>query len=470
MKHRVFLLLAAGLVVTAFGQWEPDVRVTDDTANTFLCGQQCLVALGDTLHAVFVDDRSGNYNVYYTRSLDAGATWGSAVRLSPGDSNRIFGATIAAAGAAVHVVWEGRNNGAFWYRRSTDGGETWRAETALVQSPRSCGTPVLSADGDRVGLVWTDSRDGGWNGELYYKQSLSAGRSWADDTRLTADTDSVLDKEACLVVSGNYRYIVWTRADWNTSVAQVWFTRSTDNGATWQPRVRVATDTTRQEQPMVAASGSSVHLCWYDGRPDEYGIYHRASLDNGATWGAEHWLTDITYGADYPAIAAVGANVHVAFRATRPGQLVLDYRGSTDNGATWSPDTTLSSLAGMGSANLAATGSRAHILFYDDRDGNFELYHKRNLNAGGVEEYATRDALRRPTDATIIRSALRLPVSGAGREAPGVLLDACGRQVLTLRAGANDVSLLAPGVYFLAVSGEVSRVAGFRGQRVVIAR
>lgn len=134
MKHRVFLLLVAGLVVTAFGQWEPDVRVTDDTANTFLCGQQCLVALGDTLHAVFVDDRSGDYNVYYTRSVDAGATWGSAVCLSPGDSNHIFGATIAAAGAAVHVVWEGRSNGSLWYRRSTDNGAT-RSDTTTLDAP-----------------------------------------------------------------------------------------------------------------------------------------------------------------------------------------------------------------------------------------------------------------------------------------------------------------------------------------------
>lgn len=470
MRYIALLTLALGLADPVFAQWEPDVRVTDDPANSFLCGQQCLVALGDNLHVVFVDNRSGDYNVYYTRSFDAGVTWDSAVRVSPGDSNRIFGATIAAAGSDVHVAWEGRNNGSLWYRRSTDGGTTWRPETALVESPRGCGTPFLAADGDRVGLAWGDGRDGNYNGELYYKQSGDAGRTWTEDQRLTTGQDSVLDKEPSLFVRGSHRYLAWTRSHWRTGVTQVWFMRSTDDGASWQPRVRVTGDTTRQEQPMVAATAAALHLCWQDGRPGGYGVYYRGSTDNGASWGAERWLTDSTYGTDYPAIAAAGGNVHVVFRANHSGQLVVDYRGSTDNGATWSADTTLSSVAGMGTANLAATGSRAHILLYDNREGNFEMYHKRNLNAGWIEELATPDAIRLTPNATVIRSLLCLPSSGDGREASSDLLDACGRRVMGLRAGANDVSRLAPGVYFVMEREDVGRGTGGKGLKVVVAR
>jgi hypothetical protein len=49
---------------------------------------------------------------------------------------------------------------------------------------------------------------------------------------------------------------------------------------------------------------------------------------------------------------------------------------------------------------------------------------------------------------------------GEKREARSELLDISGRKVLDLQAGANDISRLAPGVYFVrAVSRELSAVS-----------
>jgi len=450
---RLSVLCSVFCILCSFAsaQWEPDVRLTNDPAESFLCGQQCIVAEGDTLHAIFTDNRRDWYDVYYTRSTDAGVTWDSAVRVSLDDSNDIFSATVAASGADVHITWEGRDNGSLQYRRSTDGGTTWLPETALVVSP-SCGSPFLSTDGDNVGLAWGDSRDGNWNGELYYKQSGDAGLTWTSDTRITFNAeDSAVDKEACLAVVGNHRYIVWTRWDWNTSAQQTWFTRSTDEGATWELESRLTADTTSQNQPTVAAVGPNVHVCWWDGRPGGYGIWYRRSTDNGATWNAEQYLADTTYGSDYPVIAAAGGNVHVAYRAWPAGQFVIDYRGSTDNGQTWSAETALTTVPGMGTANLAAAGSRAHLLLYDNRDGNSEIYYKRNLTAGGVEERPNAEV--RPTNsATIVNRVLFLPRS-LDPSIPSSLLDISGRKVLDLKPGANDVSRLAPGVYFASATG-----------------
>lgn len=446
MKFYIILISAVYILMSSvsLAQWEPDQRLTDDPANSFLCGQQCLVAEGDTLHVIFTDNRRDWYDVYYIRSTDAGITWDSAVRISPGDSNRIFGATVAASGADVHVVWEGRNSSSLRYRRSTDGGTIWLPETALVVS-RSCGSPYLSTDGGRVGLAWCDSRDGNWNGELYYKQSSDGGRNWTADARLTVDVDSTLDKEACLVVAGTNRYLVWTRVRWRTGATQTWFMRSTDGGASWLPRSRIADDPTEQNQPMVAAARNNVHVCWYDGRPGGYGIWYRGSTDNGATWNAEQYLADTIYASDYPCIAAAGGNVHVAYRACHSGQFVTKYRGSTDNGRTWSAETTLTTVVGMGTANLTATGSRVHLLFYDNREGNFEIYHKRNLAAGGVAETPNTERRTPNTGPSVVRGVLRL----ARDTSSSWLLDAAGRIVIMLRPGENDVSHLAPGVYFV---------------------
>src|SRR5437763_873008 len=90
----------------ASAQWEPDVRLTNDPANSFLAApnNHPLYASGESLYAVFTDNRTGKYQVYFTRSLDAGATWGTAVCLSA-DSSDIFAPALAVSGASAHLAW-----------------------------------------------------------------------------------------------------------------------------------------------------------------------------------------------------------------------------------------------------------------------------------------------------------------------------------------------------------------------------
>jgi hypothetical protein len=63
--------------------------------------------------------------------------------------------------------------------------------------------------------------------------------------------------------------------------------------------------------------------------------------------------------------------------------------------------------------------------------------------------------------ATVVGSVLQMPPFSPS-QSPPVLLDALGREQMVLRPGANDVSRLAPGVYF------IREVAARRGGKVVI--
>jgi hypothetical protein len=73
----------------------------------------------------------------------------------------------------------------------------------------------------------------------------------------------------------------------------------------------------------------------------------------------------------------------------------------------------------------------------------------------GIAEHPAPDARRIAPNATVVRGLLVLPrdmteLSGNSNRVSGpVLLDATGRRVLSLKPGPNDVSRLAPGVYFL---------------------
>jgi hypothetical protein len=69
---------------------------------------------------------------------------------------------------------------------------------------------------------------------------------------------------------------------------------------------------------------------------------------------------------------------------------------------------------------------------------------------GGTGDYWNPVELKKKELPTVVRGELRMPNAvGGQRSAVSGLLDASGRKVLALHPGANDVSRLAPGVYFV---------------------
>jgi hypothetical protein len=92
-------------------------------------------------------------------------------------------------------------------------------------------------------------------------------------------------------------------------------------------------------------------------------------------------------------------------------------------------------------------------------------------NLDGLAERPTPFVTSAQPMATVVRGALMLPrdmteLPGNSDRVPRpILLDAAGRKVLFLHPGANDVSRLSPGVYFVRAEGR-----GARAFKVVVQR
>lgn len=102
--------------------------------------------------------------------------------------------------------------------------------------------------------------------------------------------------------------------------------------------------------------------------------------------------------------------------------------------------------------SVAVVGDRGYV---GDMQAGFYIV---DLLGAGVEERAARDVLRatQQTGPTVVRGVLELPDGPSLKpQASSCLLNAAGRRVLELHPGANDVSGLAPGIYF--VSGQLVR-------------
>jgi hypothetical protein len=379
--------------------WSTDTRLTNDTARSYY--PSCALN-GSVIHVIWSDNRSGTDQVYYKRSIDTGFTWSEDTLLTnetPITAN-YFLPHLASSGSLLIIMWSEKRDGnnEIYYKRSTNGGISWGAETRLTNDPGSSNIPSVTISGLNVHVAWYDNRDG--NDEIYYKYSIDGGINWDIDTRLTNDIASS-------------------------------FT------------------------PTIAVLGSSIHVVWHDQRDGNWEIYYKLSTNGGISWGADTRLTNDPANSLLPTVAISGLNTHVVWYDQRDGNWEIYYKLSTNGGISWGADTRLTNdPATSQMPSISVSGSNLHVIWNEFRDGNMEIYYKRNPtgNPIGIRnitseipvEYKLKQNYPNPFNpSTNIRFAL--PKSGFVKL---VVFDVLGREVETL---VNEKHF--PGTYEVTFDG-----------------
>jgi hypothetical protein len=441
----------------ALAGWNPSVRLTaSDSATHNSMTPARSIAAGPTgcIHVVFYDNRTGSQQVYYKHSADSGATWSGDTMLSNGAGFKAEPA-VAASGGCVYVVWEDRDSGVYnagvCYRRSTDAGLTWLAETLLALPAYNCRNPSVAAQDSFVHIAWADDSAGR---ELYYRRSTDYGAIWSDKVRLTNDIQE--SWHPTLALHDSFVHLAWR--DWRDRSFEIYYKRSTDYGATWAGDEILSGDlATGSYNPCIAADSGLVHVVWWDTRTSPFEIYYKNSTDEGVTWGDDVRLTDDTTGSYNMTVAVRGAAVHVVWEALYGTSFIM-YKSSTDGGATWSTDTALTVTPDYWSVSPCAAmdGSDVHLIWTDFRDSEYgEIYYKRRLAGGAGAAEAMNDECRTMNHGPTILSGSRVQSLDSK-----VVFDAMGRRV----------SRAKPGVYFIREGPGTRGEGPGKTRKVVVTR
>jgi hypothetical protein len=139
-------------------------------------------------------------------------------------------------------------------------------------------------------------------------------------------------------------------------------------------------------------------------------IYYKRSIDGGATWAADTRVTNAPGLSQRPSVAVSGSQVYVVWFDGRGGDLQVFSKHSPDGGVTWEPDLQLSSATGnpLGESmhpSIAVGSGGVHVVWYDLRDGNAEIYYKRCVNACPLASSVGGAA--GPSDAVAVRAGSR---------------------------------------------------------------
>ncbi|MBZ0202510.1 MAG: T9SS type A sorting domain-containing protein [Ignavibacteria bacterium] len=382
------ILICTFLQATAFAQWDPIVRLSDNAALSYTTeGVNCIASSGPSTHVIWQDERGGNWEIYYRRSTNGGTAW-EVERRFTNNSGASYDPSICVSGSNVHVVWYDNHQGVpdIYYRRSTDGGANFQPEVRISNNAEDSYRPTITTSGSYVHVTWTDERDG--NEEIYYKRSTDNGATWGAETRLT--NNSAVSIENSVSASGSSVYVVWRDArDGNF---EIYFKQSSDNGATWGSDTRLTNNPSHSTYPSISVSGVNVHIVWREFRDGNDEIYYKNSLNGGTNWGTDTRLTNNASQSYSPVINAQSSLLHVVWTDNREGNWEIYYKRSTNNGSSWGSDERLTNhVASSGSPSTSASGTALHVVFVDGIYGNEEIVYLRNPtgNFVGIEHISS---------------------------------------------------------------------------------
>lgn len=459
MNKRIALSCIIVLAPVLLADWEPDLRLTNDgsVSQTSPNSGWCVAAANDTVHVVWFDYRDGGDKIFYRRSTNAGSSWAPETTIV--DTPAVYPGppvvSLAASDAGgVHIAWCDYLRGSddeIFYKRSPDGGTTWRPDTMLTRDDfmvEADSWASIAASGPFIHAAWHDYKWDGvrYNWDIFHKRSSDNGAHWEPEQRLTIDPGS--SGPPAIAALDSLVHVAWY--DTRDGNPEIYWMRSTDHGQTWGSDTRLTSNAAYSYLPTIGACGRSVHVSWFDDRDGDWEIYYKRSTDAGATWGNDTRLTDSPGESYRSSIAVAGLNIHLVWYDQRDGNQEIYYKHSTDNGATWGPDTALTSdPAASFYPSVAVWGDKVHVVWTDERDGNREIYYKRNPTGNaGDEERVIQD--RKPAART---KAAPNPfsdftvVSGYEQEYFDIY-DAAGKRVTAERGGRLGIGLPA-GIYFL---------------------
>ncbi len=321
-RNNAWCIAAAGNLVHAVWMDAVNVGFYKRSTNGGVSWQQSsqiggsspsVAALGTSVYVVWEQiNVNSRWEIYSKRSTDGGVSWNQDTRLS-NNPNSCGNSSISASGLYVIAVWAD-GPGEIFYNRSTDGGASWGQDTRLTNFGGISQEPSITLSGPNVHVAWTDARDG--HNEIYYKRSTDAGISWGQDTRLSSSPGE--SRYSSIGSSGSNVHAVWT--DLRDGNEEIYYKRSTNDGLSWGNDTRLTNNWAVSANVSICASGSHVHIVWQDSRDSTVGIweiYYKLSTDNGISWGEDTRLTNQFNESNLPSVAASGSAVHVVWYDTR---------------------------------------------------------------------------------------------------------------------------------------------------------
>jgi hypothetical protein len=279
-------------------------------------------------------------SIYQRRTVDGGATWLARTTLASGVGP---GVSVAGTGASVDIPYTRRvvcssSGGIAWrpmYRRSSDGGASWRAARAMTSGCAGASDQAVARHSNgQVSIAWTSystgvirvrtSKDGG----ATFGAAVTAARAL---DREPGNLPFYRGNVALGIGSRGTTYLAYANARDQLSIR-----RSRDAGRTWSGATRLAAHAAAPEVEVLARGATAIVAYTRSANGRTEAVYRRTT-DRGSTWSSSRLAVGLATRefSSGPRLAYQAGVLALEVKAGAPGASPVWYRESRDLGATW---------------------------------------------------------------------------------------------------------------------------------------
>ena len=313
------------------------------------------------------------------------------------------------------------------------------AEPVIVASGNGAKQPqaAVATDG-KVHLIY------GSGESVFYCQSTDEGATFAkpQEAFRAANMSLGMRRGPRIAVTGDTVVVTaigGRQGKGKDGDVQAW--RSTDEGATWQGPVRVndAADSAREGlHGMAAGPDGSVWCVWLDLREKRSEVYASKSTDGGATWQPNVLVYRSPGGSVceccHPSVTVTEGAVHVMFRNSLGGNRDM-YVASSKDGTKFAP----AKKVGQGAWKLDSCPMDGGMLAPGPKDSLFTVW-RRNGEVFSAASTGGREQLLGRGEQPWVASSANGPVIvwTAGREGDLLVQSPASKQAQKLGGAARD--------------------------------
>jgi hypothetical protein len=234
---------------------------------------------GKNVYVVWVDGTPGPYgnpDILFRRSTNGGTTFDATVNISdnPGFSTE---PELALSGNNVYVVWRDNTPGneEIFFKRSINNGASFGSLVYVSDNstkPINSVRPQISANANNVYLVWSKGNFDEGHSNVLFKRSINNGASFGRTLNIS-NTPTALSTLQKVYVVGNRVYVVWTEGNFYNR--QIFFKRSVDGGATFSPTMSLSNPKGQSQYPDITTFNNNIYAIWQDRILGNVGIFFK---------------------------------------------------------------------------------------------------------------------------------------------------------------------------------------------------
>lgn len=269
-----------------------------------------------------------------------------------------------------------------------------RGGTQISQSGAGAFEASLATTSDGFAVAWYDTRDG--NADIYFRLLDAEGQPVGPERRLTSDPQ--LSYEADIQTAGSNFAVAWYDKSSDGKLQARLGLWSRDGQAAWSHTI--SSPERNGRNPLVRVHGGELMAVWIEDRPTE-------SVNQQAPWDSEVWAGWWSMAGEAiwtPRMLAPAGrstfNLNAAVDSRGVAWILFDAKAGTR-----SDELFLARTDGNGSEfalltaddgvpskypDVAFGADRAAVTWYDERDGNQEVYLFAGRMADFIEERAFR--------------------------------------------------------------------------------